>query len=80
MVKNVALTTIDNPWNPFTQFEDWDAFDRSKGYCTLALIARLAMTSDQLPDKENEREVLRAMDRVMELDFMNIYKKVYDND
>ena len=34
MESEYMLTTIDNPFNPFTNFDDWYAFDTSKGYNT----------------------------------------------
>ena len=29
---NVAITTTDNPWDPFTQFSKWYAYDCVNGY------------------------------------------------
>ena len=28
------LTTSDNPYNPFTQFDEWQMFDSLQGYNT----------------------------------------------
>jgi hypothetical protein len=42
------LTTIDNPFNPFTQFDEWNAFDTQQGYYTCAYLARIAKVSDEL--------------------------------
>ena len=36
------ITTIDNPYNPFTQFDEWYAFDEGKGYCTSGYLARIS--------------------------------------
>lgn len=44
------LTTIDNPFNPLTQFSEWYSFDTAKGYNSLSLLARLAQVSDSLGD------------------------------
>ena len=27
VMKEVMLTTFDNPFNPFEQFDEWEAFD-----------------------------------------------------
>ena len=70
------LTTFDNPYDPFEQFSDWFLFDMEKGYNTCAYLARIARTSDQFTDEENEREVERAINEIIRYDFMNIYKKV----
>jgi len=70
------LTTFDNPYNPFEQFTSWFLFDVEKGYNTCAYLARIARTSDQLSEEENELEIERAIDEIIKYDFRNIYKKV----
>lgn len=72
----VALTTFDNPFNPFTEFKDWFLFDCEKGYNSCSYLARIARTSDALTEEENDEEVERAIDEIISLDFMHIYKKV----
>lgn len=71
-----ALTTFDNPYDPFDQFDQWYMFDTDKGYNSAAYLARIAKTSDALSDSENEAELERAIDEIVKYDFMNIYKKV----
>ena len=71
-----ALTTFDNPYDPFEQFDSWNRFDMDKGYCSCAYLDRIARTSDQLSDEENEQEIERAIDEIIKYDFRNIYKKV----
>ena len=80
MENECRLTTIDNPYNPFTQFDSWFLFDVEKGYDSCSRLARLARTSDQFTEKENNEEVERAIDEIIKYDFMNIYKKVKRND
>ena len=70
------LTTIDNPFDPFEQFTSWFLFDTEKGYNSCAYLARIARTSDQLSDEENNREIERAIDEIIKYDFMNVYKKI----
>lgn len=71
-----ALTTFDNPYDPFTQFLKWFLFDTSKGYNSCQYLARIARTSDELSEIENAKEVERAIDEIISYDFRNIYKKV----
>ena len=71
-----AITTVDNPYNPFEQFDKWFLFDEEKGYHTTSYLGRIARTSDQLSDEENAKEVERAIDEIIKNDFLNIYKKV----
>lgn len=70
------LTTVDNPFDPVNQYESWYLYDMAKGYDSVGYLARIARTSDQLSDKENEREIERAIDEIIKYDFMNIYKKI----
>lgn len=76
---NVALTTFDNPYNPFTQFQKWFLFDTEKGHNSCAYLARIARTSDEFTEEENEKEIERAIDEIIQYDFMNKYKKIYKN-
>lgn len=71
-----ALTTFDNPFDPFEQFTSWFMFDEEKGYHSTAYLGRIARTSEQLSDEENNQEVERAIDEIIKYDFQNIYKKV----
>ena len=71
-----ALTTVDNPFDPFDQFGAWYQFDVDKGYCSCAYLDRVARTSDQLSEEENDQEIERAIDEIIKYDFMNVYKKV----
>lgn len=80
MARRCALTTFDNPYNPFTQFEQWFLFDIEKGHNTCDYLGRIARTSEQLSDEENDLEIERAIDEIIKLDFMNKYKKVYENE
>lgn len=74
------LTTFDNPYNPFNQFTQWFLFDSEKGYNTCGKIARIANLSDDLSQKEESDEINKAIDRIIECDFLNIYKKVSESD
>ncbi|MEG1514773.1 MAG: hypothetical protein RSD95_07820 [Clostridia bacterium] len=73
------LTTIDNPYNPFTQFEQWFMFDTEKGYDSCGYVGRIVHVSDELSDEENADEIERAIDEILKYDFMNMRKKTYDN-
>lgn len=76
MARRCALTTVDNPFNPFEQFTSWFLFDEEKGYHSSAYLGRIARTSDQLSDEENNQEIERAIDEIIKYDFTNIYRKV----
>lgn len=77
---DVALTTFDNPFNPFDDFTKWFMFDIDKGYNSCGYLDRIAHTSDALTDQENEDEIERAIDEIIKYDFMNIYTKIRRNE
>ena len=76
--KRVMITTIDNPFDYFEEFDKWFLFDVEHGYNTCAYLARIAKTSDQLSDYENDLELERAIDEIISL-FPNMYKKIYSS-
>lgn len=77
---NIALTTFDNPYDPFKEFDSWLLYDSEKGYNSCGYLGRIARTSDSLTDEENEEEIERAIDEIIKYDFLNIYKKVKRSD
>lgn len=76
MSGNYMLTTIDNPFNPFEQFTSWFMFDVEKGYNSCSRLARIAKISEDFTQKEIDEEVERAIDRIIELDITDVYKKI----
>lgn len=74
-----ALTTFDNPFDPFTQFDSWFLFDTEKGYYSCSRLARVAKLSDDMSEQETNDEIERAIDEIIKYDFMNVYKKVKRN-
>lgn len=72
----VAITTVDNPYNPLTDFDHWRLYDEvEKGYNTSGYLARIAKTSDSLSDEENDEEIERAIDEIIEFN-PGVYRKV----
>ena len=71
-----ALTTFDNPFNPFSDFTQWFLYDEKKGCHSTAYLGRIARTSDQLSEEENDKETERAIDEIIKYDELGIYKKI----
>lgn len=71
-----ALTTIDNPFDPFEDFTSWFLYDVEKGYNTCSYLARIAQSSDDFTENENRNEIERAIDEIIEYNPLGIYKKV----
>ena len=76
MDTEVMLTTFDNPFDPFDEFVSWFMFDVERGYYTCSRLARIARYSEDFSTIEDKRETERAIDEIIDNDFLNIYKKV----
>ena len=71
-----ALTTIDNPFNPHTQWDDWLRYDQDHGYYTLSYLARIAKTSNELSSSDYLVEVENAIDEICKLNVLGLYTKL----
>lgn len=67
MDRDLFITTLDNPFDPFTQMDRWMEFDaETKGYYTLQKLAFLSGYSHNLSPAENDfmiNEAIREMIR-----------------
>jgi len=70
------LTTIDNPYNPFTHYDDWYSYDVIKGYNTCAYLARIAISSDELSEVDETIAINHAIDEIIKLNLLGNYIKV----
>ena len=74
--RRCALTTKDNPFDPFEQFIPWFLFDVEKGYNSCGRLARIANISNDLSEKEKDDRIESAIDEIIKFDILNVYKKV----
>lgn len=70
------ITTMDNPNNPFTNPDEWYAFDYNYGYETLRWLAHFSDTSTLMEDEDYEYEVNQACDRLLAEDPFGLYIKI----
>jgi hypothetical protein len=73
------LTTVDNPFDPFTRFEEWLAYDTDAGYNTPALLARVAKVSDELSEPDQALAIQEAIDEVCRENVSGMFRKVSKN-
>ena len=76
MAKVAMLTTVDNPFDPFEQFNSWFMFDCEKGYNSYGKLMRLAEISEDMSSVEYDKAIEEAIDKLIEIDFLDIFKKV----
>lgn len=70
------LTTVDNPFSPFDEFDAWYAFDERKGYHTSSFLARIANTSHEMSEADYNLSIEQAIDEVVRENVLGIYRKV----
>lgn len=78
MSNDIFITTIDNPYDYFKQFDEWLNFDRQKGYYTLEYVARLARLAPDLSEKEEEEEMKNVFNSIIEWNG-DLYRIVHNN-
>lgn len=64
----IALSTADNPFNPFTQEQAWLSFDEAHGYFSRNYLARIARTSSELSDADYEAALEQGVDDIIKFD------------
>lgn len=81
------VTTMDNPYDYFTQFDEWYAWDISHGYDvigepynTLNYVARIAQTDPDMSEKDYEEAVNAAVDEICRLNLTGNYKRVFEKE
>ena len=70
------LTTVDNPYDPFTQFDEWYAFDVAAGYNTSAFLARIVKTSTELSEADQSLAIEEAIDEIVRENVSGVHRKV----
>ena len=72
----IALTTIDNPFDPIDDFDNWYDYDMEKGYDCCGYLDRVSRYFDGMTEKEKATELERAIDEILTVNPLNIFKKV----
>lgn len=78
----VAVTTTDNPYNPLTDYDRWDNYDRMQGYNTSEYLARVVRTTTEFGDGNYTDDIDRAINEIVLLNLIAMthpgvsYKKV----
>lgn len=76
MVQLHMLTTVDNPYDPFTQYKEWSEFDESAGHYTPQLLARIAITSSELSETDQDLAIEAAIDEIVKYNVSGVHMKV----
>jgi hypothetical protein len=76
MIKERMLTTVDNPYNPFTQWDEWYVYDTMMGYHTMAFLARIARESEDLSEADQALAIDQAMDEIIRENVSGVHRLV----
>lgn len=70
------LTTVDNPFDPFTQFDEWLEYDIAMGYNTSSFLDRISNVSNDLSLPDQALAVQQAIDEIVEENVSGMWRKV----
>jgi len=70
------LTTVDNPFSPFDDYQAWYAFDERHGYQSASLLARIAMVSDDLSESDQIKAIEDAIEEILAENVTGMFRKV----
>ena len=75
-ITSSMLSTKDNPFNPFEDFQNWYNFDSDKGYNSCGILARIVGGTENLSPNEEAFAIEYAIDSFIESDPTKMYIKV----
>lgn len=79
--KEIWLTTVDNPFDPFTQWDRWLNFDEQNNYRTCGRIAAIAhCNSENLSPYENKELVNNAINFLYNFYGDKVYRIVVEGE
>lgn len=77
----VMLSTIDNPYNPFDNFDEWYAFDELRARqenrpTCCGYLARVSMVAEDVSDNEYNQVMNDVIDEIVELNLSGKFIKL----
>ena len=74
------LTTIDNPFNPHINYDEWRNWDRDNGYNTEEAIGRFSPIVDDPYDEISQQNAIdTAYELILEFDPLGVYVLVFND-
>lgn len=70
------LTTVDNPFNPFEEFDSWLEYDSRLGYNTPEMLDRIARPATEVPDEDIDYSIQQAIDEIVAENVSGMWRKV----
>jgi hypothetical protein len=76
LVLESMLSTIDNPYDPFDDYNKWYAFDAHMGYHSPSLLARCTVLSDEQSDVDQSLAIENAIEEIVTQNVSGVHVKV----
>jgi hypothetical protein len=74
------LTTFDNPFDPFTEWDEWYMWDLNSGYHTPGLLARITHSSEEISDADQFDAIQNAIDEIVRENVSGMHRKIKRGD
>lgn len=74
------LTTFDNPYDPFTEWDDWFMWDLQAGYHTPGLLDRVVRLSDEISEADQALAIEQAIDEIVRENVSGMHRKLKRGD
>ena len=68
------LTTVDNPFDPRTDYNQWNQWDIDNGYNTASYLARILQNYEKVDEEYSKSSIQEAMQEIIDMDMINKYK------
>ena len=76
MAIEIMLTTVDNPHDPFTDYDNWYQWDERAGYHTTSFLARILQTSNEISDADWDLAMDQAIEEIVKENVSGVHTKV----
>lgn len=73
------LTTTDNPYNPYDHWSEWYVWDADAGYHTPSYLDRVAFSSYELSERDQNELLSQAIDEVVTENITGTYIRIRPN-
>lgn len=70
------LTTVDNPYDPFDEYDAWHSHDMWLGHHTAEFLARLVVSSHELSEADYWLSVDQTIDEIIKNNVTGVFRKV----
>ena len=70
------LTTIDNPFDPNKDYDQWLQWDHEHGYYTQEFLARVVPIDPDVNDSDRDKIIIEGINQIIDNDPVGIYKMV----